>query len=97
VGQHSGEACGAESFVAREQALPDPVERVVAAAPVSEAGLLGPAADLVERGVGQADDMEVIDHPAGVGQLGGDRGGVGLVRVDRHIVDPRQPSGRLRR
>jgi hypothetical protein len=29
---------------------------------------LGAAADLVERGVGQADDVEVVNDQAGVGQ-----------------------------
>jgi hypothetical protein len=82
--------------VARQPAPPDPVERVSLAVPVPEAGLLGAAADLVERGVGQADDVEVVDHQAGVGQPGGDRGGVGLVGVDHHMVDPHQPSGGLR-
>jgi hypothetical protein len=39
--------------VAGEQTPPDLVERVGLAAPVPEAGLLGPTTDLVERGVGE--------------------------------------------
>ena len=48
--------------MAGEQATADPVERVGLVAAVPEAGLLGPAADLVERRAGEADDVEVIDH-----------------------------------
>jgi hypothetical protein len=58
---------------------------------VTEAGLLGAAADLVERRVGEADHMEVIHDQPGGGQALGDGGGVGLVGVDDHMADPGQP------
>ena len=73
----------------------DPVERISLAAPVPEGGLLGAAADLVERGVGETDHVEVVDDEPGSGQALGDRGGVGLVRADDHVADAGQPRRRL--
>jgi hypothetical protein len=81
--------------VAREQPAADPIERVSLVAAVSQAGLLGAAAHLVERGVGQTDDVEVIDHQAGLGQSSAHRGGIGLIGVDHHVVDRSQPTGGL--
>src|ERR687898_169127 len=46
----------------------------------------GAAEALVERGVCQTDDVEVIDHQAGLGRL---------IGVDHHVVDPSQPTGEL--
>jgi hypothetical protein len=51
-----------EAFVSDQQPAADAVERVALAAPVAEGVLLDLAADLVERGVGQADGVEVINH-----------------------------------
>ena len=94
--EEPSEGGGAELFVAGEEPAADPVERVVLATAVSGGGMLGPAADLVERRVGQADHVEVIDHQPRVGQPDSDGGGVGLVGVDHHVGDPGQPGGRLR-
>ena len=65
--------------------------------PGGRGGLLHAAADLIEGRVGETDHMEVIDHQAGIGQSRGHRRGVGLVGVDHHMADARQPWGRLRR
>ena len=81
--------------MAREQPAADPIERVSLVAAVPETGLPGAGADLVERGVGQTDDVEVIDHQAGLGQPGAHRGGIGLRGVDHHVVDRSQPTGGL--
>jgi hypothetical protein len=43
--------------------------------------------------VAHADDVEVIHDQSGVGQLVGSGGGVGLVRIDDHVVDPGQRAG----
>ena len=45
-----------------QQQLADALQRVALAAPVAEGGLLGPPADLVDDGVGQADGVEVVHH-----------------------------------
>jgi hypothetical protein len=74
--------------VAGQQASADPVERIVLAASVSGGGLLGPSANLIERRVGEADHMEVIDHQPRLREAVGDRGGVGLIAVDHHMADP---------
>jgi hypothetical protein len=66
----------------------------VLATPVTGGGLLGATADLVEGRVGEADHMEVIDHEPGLGQARGHGCGVGLVGVDHHMADPRQPRRR---
>jgi hypothetical protein len=83
--------------VAGRKSAADPVERVVLAAPVAGGGLLHAAADLIGGRVGDTDHMEVIDYQAGIGQSRGHRRGIGLVGVDHHIADARQPWGRLRR
>jgi hypothetical protein len=62
---------------------------------VAQGVVLGAAADLIERGVGEADHMEVVDHEPGVGQALGDGSGIGLVGVDDHMADPGQPPCRL--
>ena len=82
--------------MAGQESSADPVEGVDLAAPVTGGGLLGAAADLVERGVGETDHMEVIHDQPGGGQTLGDGGGVGLVGVDDHVADPGQPPPRLR-
>jgi hypothetical protein len=59
--------------------------------------VLGAAPDLVEGRVGETNHMEVIDHHPGGGEALGDGGGVGLIGVDHHMADPRQPRRRLGR
>jgi hypothetical protein len=96
-GKHPGEAGGIEAVVAGQEPSADPVERVVGAAPVAEGVVLGAAADVIERRVGETDHVEVVDHHSGGGQALGDGGGVGLVGIDHHMADPGQPRCRLGR
>jgi hypothetical protein len=67
-----------------QQQLADAVQRIALAAPMPEGGLLGPAADLIDHGVGQPDGVEVVhDHP-GMAK-GGDQGaGIAAPWVQRH-------------
>jgi hypothetical protein len=71
-GEHAGEAGGVEAVVAGQEPPADPVERVVLAASVTQGGLLGAAADLVERRVWR-------DGSHGSGARGGEStSGLGL-------------------
>jgi hypothetical protein len=64
---------------------------------VTEGVVLGAAADVIERRVGETDHVEVVDHHPGGGQALGHGGGVGLVGIDHHMADPCQPWRRLDR
>lgn len=66
-GAHPYEAVFAEAFVGGEQHPSDPLEGVVLAAPMAEGVLLGTAADVVDRLVGEADGVEVVDDQGGLG------------------------------
>jgi hypothetical protein len=57
-GEHAGEPGGVEAVVASEQPSTDPVERIALAAPVAQGVVLGAVANLVERGVGEADHVK---------------------------------------
>jgi hypothetical protein len=68
------------------QQLADPVQRIVLAAAVTEEGLLGPPADLIDHRVGQLDGVEVVhDHP-GVAQQGDQGAGVAAPGVQRKCL-----------
>ena len=79
-------ACGVARFGAGEQLVPaslgepfrtdqsdptDPIQRVVAPAPMAEHSLVHPPSHLVERRVRQADGVEVVHDHHRVGQAGG--------------------------
>ena len=86
-----------EPFARLEQTVAGVVElgspaRVVAAAagalrPPPPDGSLSFAANGVQRGVGAADQVEVVDDDPGVRQFGADRLPVGVVGVDRDDLD----------
>ena len=69
-----------EVLLAGAEDVPDPVERVVAAAAVPGGVLLNPAADVIDDGAGELDDVERVEHGDGVLELVVD--GV-LVAVER--------------
>ena len=67
---------------------------------MAEGLLLDPAADVVDRGVGELGHVEVVQHKHGVGQanLGvGERRPVGSGRVESSDTDPGPPLRGLRR
>ncbi|GGI06891.1 hypothetical protein GCM10011354_21360 [Egicoccus halophilus] len=75
---------------------PDPTAlRVVLAAPMAARGLLDAASDVVDRGVGELDDVEAVRDQPGVVEpdlrVGG-RGAVAGVRVERHGGDLGPPD-----
>ena len=74
---------GGEPVGAAAQQPAGPEQRVVGEAAVPEGVLLDPAADLVDAGQAEFDDVEGVEHPDRVGQLGGQRGGVPAERVQR--------------
>ena len=59
-----------EPLGALQQELPDPIERVVLAAPVAEGLVLDPTAHLVDAAVGHPHHVEGIGHPDGVVEVG---------------------------
>lgn len=77
-----------------QQETADAVERVVLAAPVAEGLVGGAPADLIERRVGQADGVEVIDHQVRVWEPVGDAAGVAGVGIERHRRDRGAPRAR---
>jgi hypothetical protein len=56
-----------------------------------EGGLLGPAADLVDHQVGQADGMEVVHHHGRVAKRDDQRGGIATPWIQRDRADAGQP------
>ena len=85
---------------AEEQQLADVVERVALPAAVLEGLLLDPVAAAGDGLVGEAHDVERVDHDGHLGQRAGPagdgigvehRGPVALVGVDGHDLDHRQP------
>jgi hypothetical protein len=65
---------------------------------MAERLLLDPAANIVDRGVGELLHMEVIEHQLRVGEphLGvGERRAVGRRRVERRDLHALPPGGRL--
>jgi hypothetical protein len=60
-----------------------------------EGGLLGPAADLVDHGIGQPDGMKVVHHHPGVAQRGDQGAGIPAPGVQRDRSHPGQPTSRL--
>ena len=65
--EHPGEAGRVEVFISGEEPAADPTERVTLVAAMAQGGVLHPAANLVQRRVGQPDDVEAIDDQAASG------------------------------
>ena len=59
-----------EAFVTDEEPAADPIQRVVASAPMTERFLLHTAAGIIDGLVRQADRVEVIDHDRRVEPVG---------------------------
>jgi hypothetical protein len=57
---------------------------------------LGPPADLVDHGVGQLDDMEMVHHHRGVAERGDQDAGVAAPGVQRDRAHPGEPGPRTR-
>lgn len=53
--------------------------------------LLDAAAYVIEAGQAELDDVEGIEYPRRIGQLGGQRAGVASKRVQRRGDNPRPP------
>jgi hypothetical protein len=73
----------------------DAVERIIGAATMAGQIALDAAADLVDTGVGQPDQVEVIGDQPDVAQppaIAGDGGLVAGVRIDRDLADGRDPG-----
>lgn len=70
----------------------DPVQRVAGVAPVAARLVLDPAADVVEAGEPELDDVEAVQHSGGVGQGHAQSSGVPPERVERghHNTGPPQ-------
>lgn len=67
----------------------------VAGASAPSAGFgSGATPDHVEHLVGELDDVEVVDHDGGVGQVGADRGAVGGRHVDGDMAEVVAPGQR---
>jgi hypothetical protein len=54
---------------------------------MAEGGLLGPATDLVDHGIGQPDGMKVIDDGGGVAKWGRHGAGIAAPGIQRHCAD----------
>ena len=79
------------------QQPPDPVERVVTVPTAVQGVLLDAAANLIERGQGEAGDMEGVQHPHRAGQLSAQRGRIsaeGVERGDLNTITPVLVTGR---
>lgn len=88
---HPLEALRGEPLIRAQEDAAGPVERVRFAAPVAEGGLLGAAAHVVNRGVGQLDGVEVVHDAGGVGQVLVERRPVARCGVQRGETDPTAP------
>jgi len=77
-----------EVLDAGAQDVADPVERVGLAAAVAVDVLLDPAADLVECGCAEFDDVEGVQHRDGVGELVVDGVLVAMERVQGGDLNP---------
>lgn len=77
-----------EVLRARAQDVADPVQPVVPAAAVAGQVLLDPAPDLIDDPGGELDDMERVEHGAGVVELVVDGVLVTVERVQGGDLDP---------
>jgi hypothetical protein len=77
-----------EVFGADLQRPADTKERIALASPVSERVLLDPAADFVDHGRAELDDVEGVQNRDGFGQFVADRVGVAAERVQRRCFEP---------
>lgn len=76
-GQHPVEAALGEPLMRAEQSPADPVERITGVATMAEGVLLDSAADLIERLVWEADQVEVVHDDRRFGQPPAHGSGVG--------------------
>ena len=85
-GERRGETCAlpvGQVLLPGAQDVPDPVQRVVLASAVPVELLLNPAADLIDHVGGELDDVERVQHRAGVLETIIDRVLVPVERVQR--------------
>ena len=82
--QHAFMATLIESFIAREQELADPIERVGLPAPVPERLVLDAPAHLVDAAVGDAHDVKGIGYPDGMVEVRGCAAAIALSEIRRH-------------
>lgn len=92
VKTHSGPR--GQALVRGEEDLADVVEGITLASAVSDQGVLGAPAHLVDGPVGEAHDMERIGHDKHVIERRRQAVAVGLERVDGDDPDTTQPVSR---
>ncbi|MDQ3273569.1 MAG: hypothetical protein M3Q39_00700 [Actinomycetota bacterium] len=91
AGQQSGVGLQGQVLRPAQQHPADPVQRVVLAAAVPEGVLLDPAADVVDRALGQPDGVEGVQHHGRRRQPGPQRPLVAAERVQRGDLHPGAP------